>query len=381
MSLKRINTIADLRARAKQRVPRVFFDYIDGGAGEEWTLERNRTGFRDITLYPRTMIDVSTRKLERQVFGQTYAGPIGVAPVGLANLGWAATDTTLAGLAHEVNMPYCLSTVASTSLEDIAPVAGDNLWFQLYMPDDDTILQDLLARAERAGVKVLLVTVDVPVPGSRYRDYRNGFTLPFRPSLPIALNFFKHPAWVTRTFTSGRPDLANLTRYGGSTSGTHAFSTHVSRDLTRDMSLRRMKKVRKLWPHKMAVKGVLTVKDAEIALNLGADGVVVSNHGARQLDSVPSSIEVLPRIADKFSGKLSILFDSGIRTGSDIVKAYSLGADYVLAGRPFIFGAAAGGAKGARLAYDVLTDETSTALALIGCTDINKLDRSYTQPC
>lgn len=376
MGLERVHTIADLRRRAKRRVPRMAFDYLDGGAGEGLAVAENEAALARLKLKPRTLRDVSTRDLTVDLFGRRRGGPIGVAPVGFANVIWPGTDANLARMAAENDVPYMLSTAASTSIEDIVRINPD-AWFQLYVSDSDEIALDMLKRAEAAGIETVAITVDVPLSGRRYRDLRNGFTLPLRPSPSTILDFAFRPAWVYETLKAGTPTFANYAPYmnQGARAGTLAafMQSQVSPNLSPD----RVRRLRDAWSKKFLIKGVLCAEDAHAAESIGADGLIVSNHGGRQLEAAPAAIEMLGEVVDAVAGRVPVMMDSGIRSGADVVKAYCLGADYVFAGRPFVFGSAAGGPEGAARALDILTREADQTLGQIGATSFAELDARY----
>ena len=377
MKTDQLLTIDDLRARAKRRVPKLAFDYLDGGAGSEANIQRNRDGFAAVTLRPEYMRDMSVRNQRVTLFGHAYDAPIGVAPVGLTGVIWPGTDRILAAMAAKRNVPYVLSAVSSTAIEDIAAIAPEHAWFQIYMKNEVEISFDLIRRAREAGMKVLFVTVDIPVSAKRHRDLRNGFTLPFKMRPDVLFDIARKPAWALATLRAGKPRFENFTPYirdvADGVSLSAAQAVQISPALGQDL----MKRIRDAWDGPMVIKGVLSPASAETAKRIGADGIVVSNHGGRQHDSFPSSIEALPAIADAIGKDMTVMLDSGIRTGGDIVKAYCLGADYVFSGRSFVFGVGALGETGGDHVLDLLTDEVDRTLAQIGCNTIADLGPAY----
>jgi len=377
MRADKLLTIEDLRALAKKRVPKLAFDYLDGGAGSEANIRRNRDGFAAITLKPEYMRDMSVRDQAVALFGHTYDAPIGVSPVGLTGVIWPRTDSILAAMAARRNVPYVLSAVASTAIEDIARVSEGRAWFQIYMKQETEISFDLIRRAKEAGMKVLFVTVDIPVSAKRHRDLRNGFTLPFKMRPDIVFDIARKPAWALATLRAGKPRFENFAPYiqdvADGVSLSAAQAVQISPALGEDL----MGRIRDAWDGPMVIKGLLSVESAETAKRVGADGIVVSNHGGRQHDSFPSSIEALPAIVDAVGKDMTILFDSGIRTGGDVVKAYCLGADYVFSGRSFVFGVGALGAAGGEHVLDLFIDEVDRTLAQIGCKAISELGPDY----
>ena len=370
-------TIDDLRNKAAKRIPKLAFDYLDGGAGTEANITRNRRGFDNITLYPEYLRDVKDRSQKATVFGKEYDAPIGVSPVGLANLIWPKVDSYLANMAKKRNIPYLLSAVGTTSIEKIANIAEENAWFQLYVPDQDNICFDLIRRAKESGIKVLVLTVDIPEPSKRLRDIRNNFTLPFKMTPKVIMDIALKPNWAISTLLNGTPRFENLVPYMNDakegTSLSVAQALQVSARLGEDF----INRIRDSWDGHLVIKGILTKKSAEASVRIGADGIIVSNHGGRQLDSGPSSIEVLPDIFKTVGSKLTIMLDSGIRSGPDIVKAFASGAAITFSGRSFVFGVGALGEKGGNHVLDIMVKEVDQTLAQIGCDNILKLDESY----
>jgi L-lactate dehydrogenase (cytochrome)/(S)-mandelate dehydrogenase len=301
--------------------------------------------------------------------------------MGFADLVCPGTDLALAHAAREANIPYALSTAATTSIEPIAAIAQDNLWFQLYPGTDEGIAAGLMERALAAGVTTLLVTVDIPVPAKRVRDLTNGLAIPLRLSLRTVFDVARHPGWLLRAARGERLGMANFVDARGSMSGL-AHAEFVSRQLScPGLDWRRIEGIRKAWPHHLVIKGILNPQDALAAERIGADGVVVSNHGGRQLDSAPSSIEVLPAIREACGDRLKLILDSGVRTGDDIARGLASGADFVLLGRPFLFAVAALGlSRGPTRIIDMLRAEFLNTLIHLGCTDPAELGRDHLWP-
>ncbi len=370
-------TIDDLRARAKKRIPKLAFDYLDGGAGNEANIARNRQGFTDIVLCPEYMRDVTERNQKVTIFGHTYDAPIGVSPVGLANLIWPKVDTYLATMARERNIPYTLSAVSTSSIEQIAEIAPDHAWFQLYVPGQEYICFELLKRAKATGMNVLVVTVDIPIPSRRLRDLRNDFTMPFKMTPKNIWDIARKPNWALATLVNGKPRFENMAPYiddaAAGKSLNAAQALQVSPKLDKDL----MRRIRADWDGPMLIKGALSAKSAETAKRIGADGIIVSNHGGRQLDSAPSTIEALPRVVEAAGDGMTIMLDSGVRTGSDIVKAFCLGAEFVFSGRSFVFGVGALGKAGGQHVLDMFATEVDITLAQIGCTTMAELNSDY----
>jgi (S)-mandelate dehydrogenase len=377
----RIFTTGQMAALARKRLPRAIFDFVEGGAGSETAVLRNRERFEQIALMPQVLRDCSAAHSEVTIFNRRYAAPFGIAPMGFANLVCPGTDLALARAAKARNIPYVLSTAATTSIETIAGIAQDNLWFQLYPGADEDIAAALMERALKAGATILVVTVDIPVPAKRVRDLINGLAIPLRPSLRTVLDVGRHPAWLLRAALGERPGMANFVENKGSMSGL-AHAEFVSRQLScPGLDWKRIERIRKVWPHHLVIKGILNPQDALAAERIGADGLVVSNHGGRQLDSAPSSIEVLPAIREACGDRLTLILDSGVRTGDDIARGLASGADFVLLGRPFLFAVAALGlTRGPTEIIDVLRAEFLNTLIHLGCADPAELGSDHLWP-
>lgn len=375
VALEHAASIADLRRRARRRVPRFAFDFVDGGAEGEDGLRRNEAAFANIQLLPRYLVDVSTRKLETTLFGRTYGAPFGVAPMGLLNLMWPGTDLALARLAARERIPYGASTNASTMLETLAEAAEGHAWLQLYIADDTAMTDDLIARGKAAGMEVMLLTVDVPVPAKRDRDLRNAFKVPFRMTPGVIAELMRRPAWSLATRTAGPPNLENLIRYrqGADVQELAKFQAAV---ITGRFTWDDLKRLRDRWPGKLVVKGIQAPEDAVRCVEAGCDGIMVSNHGGRQAAFAPASIESLPAVATAAGAKVPLLIDSGLRRGEDVARARALGATMALLGRPFAYGAGAGGDQGVRRAFAIIHQELDRALGQLGVPDIADVGRS-----
>ena len=373
--MKSMSCIADLARRAQQRLPAFAFGYLHGGSGEEAGLRRNRERLEAVLLKPRFCTGVQPQT-GTTLFGTAYDQPFGIAPVGMGNLMWPGADLVLGRQAKAQNLPLVLSTVSTTSLEAMAEVAPDNLWFQLYVSRQPEINRDLLRRAWAVGVRVLVVTVDVPLAGDRRRDVRNRFVLPFRPGPRFVAEVIRHPAWALATARAGSPGFPNLAPYTGEVDG-QTLSAFITAQIKDDLSWEDLKLLRQMWQGKLLVKGVLAPEDAVTALAVGADGIWVSNHGGRQLDGAPAAIDALAAIRGAVGPGVVVVMDSGIRSGEDMVRAGVLGADFVFSGRSFYYGAAAGGAAGARRAVEILTSDLRRCMVQIGCPSWSELDRRW----
>ncbi|MFZ1989635.1 MAG: alpha-hydroxy acid oxidase [Alphaproteobacteria bacterium] len=368
--LRKYACIKDLEARAKSRLPAFVWSYLHGGAGENAGMHRNEDGFSKVLFRAKRLAGEVT-STEKTLFGVRHAQPFGIAPVGMCNLIWPNSDRVLASLGAEKNIPYALSTAGSSSIEDMAKLAGDRLWFQLYISREDAITADLLKRAWDAGVRVLVFTVDVPGPARRNMALRAGFTTALTWDGRLGVDLITHPSWALTTLTTGSPKLGNFKPYGASMSQSIG---QVSRyGLTWDD----FKKVRALWKGSFVVKGVLNAEDAQRMVHEGADGIWISNHGGRQLEGAPATIDTLPAIRSALGSKVPVMIDSGVRSGEDVAKALALGADFVFLGRGLMYGAAAFGAAGIYHAYDIFAAELTTALYQVGATSVESLDTSF----
>lgn len=366
--------IADLRDKARRRLPRVVFDFIDGGAQDETTLEANCRDLSAIRLNPRVLVDVSARKLSVELFGQTFAAPIVLSPVGLTGLATPKGELDAARAAEAAGIGYCLSTNASTSIEELAAATRQRFWFQLYVMKDRGLTRSLMERAKAAGCSVLVMTVDLAAHGRRERDARNGFSVPPRISVPDAVNAFMHPGWLYRTMTGERLTFANYKT--GADEGFLELSKHIANQFDPSITWEDIAWAKEVWGGPLVIKGILRADDARKALDHGADGISVSNHGGRQLDGVPSAIRALPGVVDAVDGRISVLMDGGVRRGADIVRARALGAKACLVGRAFVYGLAALGPQGAARAIEILHQELDNTLALLGLPSIDDVDRS-----
>ena len=359
MSVANIHSAEDARRIAKRRLPWMVFDYIDGAAGRETGAARNRAALDAVTLHPRILRDVSNRSLSVPLFDTQAARPFGIAPMGMCNLSAPGADLMLARLAAKYKVPHGVSTVASTPLEEIIEVADGHAWFQLYFSGDGIGTFKLVERAKTAGYTTLVLTVDVPEVGRRPRELRHGFKMPFSIGPRQFFDFAMHPLWSLSQLAAGKPQMANFEMDG------YAFDRTESRAKATWDTLARL---RDMWPGKLVVKGVLDVEDAADLKNAGVDGIQVSSHGARQLESAPAPIEILARIRAKVGPEYPLFFDSGIRSGEDVLRSMQQGADFVFLGRILQFAIAAGGEPGLHQLWNILSEEMSIAMAQTGQT-------------
>ncbi len=377
MKLDQCHTIDDLRQAAKRRIPKLAFDYLDGGEGDETGLSLNSSAFKDIKLLPHYMRGVRERSHKVNLFGKSYDFPIGIPPIGMANFIWPQTDLILARLAKKHNIPYIASTAGTTKLEVIAEEIPDHTWFQLYVSAEDRVTFDLVRRAENAGIKVLVVTVDIPVPAMRLRDVRNHFELPFRLTPAMALNIARYPSWIWKMMTLGTPKFENMSPYVTRDAENTPKAEFMASQITDKLDVDLMKKIRDAWSGTLVVKGVMSEEDAMIAAELGADGIIVSNHGGRQLSSAPATIDVVGSIKQTVGERLTVMLDSGVRSGADIVKAMCRGAEFSFSGRSFVYGVGAGDVAGAERVFQILRDDLDRTITQIGCADVNDLGPEY----
>ena len=362
--------IEDLRQIAQKRLPRFVFSYVDGGSGDERTLARNLDALSQWRFKPRTLIDVSSRDTSGPVLGVSAKMPVIVGPTGLNGLSWRNGDLEMAQAAASMGVPFAASTVCMSLLEDVREQAGGRLMFQAYVFAVRQITDALIGRAQDAGFETLIITSDFPVAGKRERDYRSGMLPKQQFPLATKLDILMHPRWLARVATN-RPRFVNVERELGPGKDVNNFVGHGMFDPS--LNWDDLKRFRDRWPGKMLLKGVLRAEDAQRAVGMGLDGIVLSNHGGRQLDSAISGLDALPEVAAAIGGKASIIVDGGIRRGSDIAKAIALGAEAVILGRAPVYGLAAGGREGAIKALEILQEELDTTLALTGCRSIRDL--------
>jgi (S)-mandelate dehydrogenase len=364
--LSRAVNIEDLRTLARRRLPRAIFDFFDGGAEDEVTLRGNRAAFERVRLLPKVLVDVAEVDTAVPLFGVKAKLPLAIAPTGGIGAGRPGADLALARTAKAFGIPYTLATPATASIERIASEVGGRLWFQLYVVRDRDFRHKLVARARDAGYEALLVTVDLAVSGKRERDPRNGFVTPYRPNWRNSRDVLRRPAWLLDIMRHGLPRMENFEGYKFSSTKVTDIATAVGREMDASFDWDELALLRDLWPRKLLLKGVERPDDAERAAALGCDGVVVSNHGGRQLDGAAPSLEALPAVVRAVGSKLTVLLDGGVRRGVDILKARALGAQAVLTGRATLFGAMAGAEPGARRALEILQTELVRAMQLCG---------------
>ncbi|MCM2493643.1 alpha-hydroxy-acid oxidizing protein [Burkholderia glumae] len=370
--------VDDFRMLARRRLPRRVFDYLDGGAEDERGLRRNRAAFERLAFVPRRLADVGTRELSTTLLGTRLAAPFVIAPTGLNGLIHPDGDLALARAARRAGIPFAMSTASNVSLERLAGEAGGELWFQLYVMHRE-LADSLVQRAARAGYRTLVVTVDVPLNGKRERDLRNGFALPLRCTPGVLLDGLLHPRWWYALLRGGGlPTLANLGADGNA--GIEAKTALLRRQMDASFGWDDLRRLRERWPHRLLVKGILHTGDAVACLEAGADGLILSNHGARQLDDAVAPLDVLSAARQACGARGALLVDSGVRRGSDVVKALALGANAVMLGRAALYGLAAAGEAGVTRVLEILRDEVDRTLAMLGCRGLAELSASHLAP-
>lgn len=364
---KTIHTYADARALAKKKLPWMIFDYFDGSAGEGLGDDFNQKKIRHLRLQTRVLRKVEERDISSQIFGKKTSLPFGIAPMGMCNLSMPGADLMLARFAAKHRVPVGVSTAASTSLETMALEAQGNAWFQLYFSGDEQASNALIDRAAASGYDVLVLTVDVAEVGRRPRELRRGFKMPFRIGVNQFIDFAVHPIWSLHTLLKGAPTLAN---FGGENAEFDRTKSRAGADWNF------LSRIRARWKGKLVIKGILSAEDAIMAKEQGVDAIQVSSHGGRQLESVVPAIDALTKIREAVGHDFTLIYDSGIRNGEDIIKAYAKGANFVMLGRPFLFAIAAQGEKGLSAFNDVISEEVSIGLALLGLCSIPEIDNS-----
>lgn len=377
MKIEDAVNLEDLRRLARRRLPRIAFDFIEGGVEDERCLEANQASFARQRLLPRYLVDVSGCDQAAALFGHSYASPFGIAPTGLAALFRPGADLMLAEAATAANIPFIMSGASTASIEAAARVAPAHTWYQLYAARDKAISEDLIRRARDAGLSALVLTVDVPVSSKRERNLRNGFELPLRLKWSKSLEALTHPLWIARYLRHGMPRFENWAPYAEPGADAKAIAALVARQIPCSVTWRDLETFRRLWPRHLVVKGILHPDDAVRAAEIGVDGIVVSNHGGRQLDQAPAPLEVLPAICAAAGDKLTVMLDSGVRRGADILTALCLGARFVFVGRATLYGAAAGGLPGVRKAIGILRREIDLVMGQIGCPRLEALGPGF----
>jgi (S)-mandelate dehydrogenase len=372
-NLARAVSIEDLRVLAKRRLPRAIFDFFDGGAEDEVTLRGNRAAFERVRLLPKVLVNVAEVDTRTSLFGKPSTLPLAIAPTGGISAGRAGAELILARAAKACGVPFTMATPSAFTIERVAQEVGGRLWFQLYAVRDKEFRSRLVERAKNAGYEAILVTVDLPVSGKRERDPRNGFHTPYSPNWRNSRDVIFKPAWALDMLRHGLPGMANLEGYRFSTPTGTDIVTAVGREMDAGLDWEYIQRLREQWPGELLLKGVERADDAERAVAVGCDGVVVSNHGGRQLDGAAPTLEALPAVSSAVGNRITVLLDGGVRRGVDILKARALGAHAVLTGRATLFGAMAGGEPGALRALEILSTELQRAMQLCGARSVAEI--------
>lgn len=374
--MAKIACIEDLRKLAERRVPRMFYDYADSGSWTETTYRANESDLAKIKFRQRVALDVSSRSTAMTMLGQKVPMPVALAPTGLTGMQHADGEILAARAAAEFGVPFTLSTMSICSIEDVAENSPAPFWFQLYVMRDRDFIRRLIERARAANCSALMVTLDLQLMGQRHKDVRNGLSAPPKPTLRNILNLMQKPAWCLGMLGTKRRQFGNIVGHVKGVKDMSSLSDWTISQFDPSLSWDDVAAIRKQWGGKMIIKGILDVEDAKAAVKVGADAIVVSNHGGRQLDGAMSSIEALPAIVDAVGDKTEIWMDSGIRSGQDVLRAIALGARGTLIGRAFLYGLGAGGQAGVRQALDIIHKELDLTLGLCGQSDLAKVDSS-----
>ncbi len=362
-----------LRDRAKRRIPKFAFEYLDGGCNSEVNLARNTQDIRNLKLRPNYLGPLTEVSLKATLFGKTYDAPFGVSPIGLQGLMWPNATEILAKASFEANIPFILSTVGTASIETVAEITEGNAWFQLYNPTDPGVRNDLFKRLESSGIEVLVLLADVPSFGYRSKEIRNGLSIPPKLNLRNIAQILSKPEWALNTLISGQPTFKTLTPYIPKGLSLKHLGMFMNKTFDGRLSPEIVQEIRELWKGKLVVKGITTEEDIEKCIDYGVDGIIVSNHGGRQLDLGESAIESLRNLVPNYSNKIKIMMDSGIRTGSDIAGTLASGADFAFLGRTFMYGVSALGKKGGTHTVEVLKKQLHQVMQQLDCKSISDL--------
>ena len=360
-------SVSDLRKRAKFKMPKFAFDYLDGGCNDDINLNKNRTDIQKIELMPNYLSDFDESLMKTELFGHTYDAPFGIAPIGLQGLMWPNSPEILAKAAMEHNIPFILSTVTTSSIETIAEITEGKSWFQLYHPADEKIKNDLLDRAENAGVSVLVILADVPTFGFRPRDIKNGLSMPPKMNLNNIIEVIKNPEWTLKTLLYGKPAFKTMMPYIPKGLNLQKLGEFMNITFSGRLNEERIASIRSKWKGTLIIKGIVGEQDAEKAIRLGADGLIISNHGGRQLDAGQSSIVSMTDLAKKYKNKIKIMIDSGLQSGPDIARAMASGAEFTFMGRSFMYGVGALGNEGGNHTISLIKKELLQVMEQICC--------------
>ncbi len=359
--------IADLRNKAKQKIPRFAFEYLDGGCNEDINLHKNTAKLHEVELKPLYLSNHRGSSLKTNLFGQEYDAPFGIAPVGLQGLMWPGAPEILAKAAYDYNIPFILSTVTTASIETIAEITEGQAWYQLYHPADAGLRDDILERTAAAGYDVLVLLCDVPSFGYRPRDIRNGLAMPPRMTIQNMIQVMGRPEWAIKTLLHGQPAFATMKKYMPKNLNMKQLGKYMNETFSGRLNEERIKPIREKWKGKILLKGVASVEDTEMAIRLGLDGIIVSNHGGRQLDAGEASVQSLHTIVQQYQNKITIMMDSGIRSGVDVARAMARGAEFTFLGRTFMYSVAALGKQGGNHAIEMLKTQLQQVMEQLCC--------------
>jgi len=369
-------SVDDLRIRAKAKIPKFAFEYLDGGCNNDVNLKKNTSRIRDVELKPKYLVDYTPVTLKTELFGHQYDAPFGISPIGLQGLMWPKSPEILAKAAFDHNIPFVLSTVTTASIESISEITEGRAWFQLYHPAEDRVTKDILKRAEAAHCPVLVILADVPSFGYRPRDIRNGLSMPPKMTMSNIVSAMKRPHWALNTLINGQPSFETLKPYMPKNLNLNQLAAFMDATFSGRLNEDKIKRIRDLWKGKLVLKGVESIDDVEIAYRLGIDGVIISNHGGRQVDVGQATIDSLKSIAPIYKNKLKVMMDSGIRGGADVARVMANGADFSFMGRTFMYGVSALGKKGGNHTIAMLKTQLTQVMEQMSCSEVNDLTKN-----
>ena len=369
-------SVDDLRSRAKAKIPKFAFEYLDGGCNNDVNLKKNTSRIRDVELKPKYLVDYTPPNLKTELFGHQYDAPFGISPVGLQGLMWPKSPEILAKAAFDHNIPFVLSTVTTASIESISEITEGRAWFQLYHPAEERVTKDLLKRAEAAHCPVLVILADVPSFGYRPRDIRNGLSMPPKMTVSNILSAMKRPHWALNTLINGQPSFEILKPYMQKNLNLNQLAKFMDATFSGRLNEDKIKRIRDLWKGKLVLKGAESIHDVEKAYQLGLDGVIISNHGGRQVDVGQATIESLNTIVPLYKDKIKVMMDSGIRGGADVARVMASGADFSFMGRTFMYGVSALGKKGGNHTIAMLKTQLTQVMEQMSCAEVNDLTKN-----
>ena len=369
-------SVDDLRLRAKAKIPKFAFEYLDGGCNDDVNLKKNTERIRAVELKPKYLVDYKAPSLKTELFGHTYDAPFGISPVGLQGLMWPKSPEILAKAAFDHNIPFVLSTVTTSSIERIGEITQGKAWFQLYHPSEESVTKDILKRAETVGCPVLVILADVPSFGYRPRDIRNGLSMPPKMTLTNIINAMKRPHWSLQTLINGQPSFEILKPYMPKNLNLSQLAKFMDATFSGRLNEEKIKKIRDLWKGKLVLKGAESIHDVEKAYQLGIDGVIVSNHGGRQVDVGQATIDSLNTIVPQYKNKIKVMMDSGIRGGADVARVMASGAEFSFMGRTFMYGVSALGKKGGNHTIAMLKTQLTQVMEQMSCAEVKDLTKN-----